>query len=158
MFIEQINLERVVEKLKWDLAHRIDFTCMMAFQLFNFRGLETLNKKAFGESLFSLIGNSNYNRDQEHLIFARYDDDMDGLINYREWCRLIVPHDKVLSNLLLGRAPHSERMSRETQDVFNRLLRAHLNLESSHEYLRSRLARSRGKNSWSLREIFDTLD
>ena len=83
---------------------------------------------------------------------------MDGLINYREWRRLIVPNDKVLSNLLLGRAPHSERMSRETQDVFNRLLKAHLNLEQAHEYLRSRLSRSRGANRWSLREIFDTLD
>ena len=104
------------------------------------------------------MGNSFFNREQEHLIFTRYDDDMDGKINYREWCRLIVPIDRVLSGLLLGRAPGVNRMSHETQDVFKRLLRAHLNLEQAHEYLRQRLAKTRGAQKWSLKEIFDVLD
>ena len=63
------------------------------------------------------------------MIFTRYDDDMDGKISYREWCRLVVPKDRVLSGLLLGRAPTVSRMAPETQEVFKRLLRAHLNLE-----------------------------
>ena len=129
LFLDQIYLEKEVEKLKMDLAHRIDFTCMSAFQTFNFRGLEVLSKQEFSESLFSYIGNSFFNREQEHLIFTRYDDDMDGRISYREWCRLVVPNDRVLSGLLLGRTTGVERMSQETQDVFKRLLRAHLNLE-----------------------------
>ena len=129
LFLDQIYLEKEVEKLKMDLAHRIDFTCMAAFQTFNFRGLEVLSKQEFSESLFSYIGNSFFNREQEHLIFTRYDDDMDGRISYREWCRLVVPNDRVLSGLLLGRTTGVERMSQETQDVFKRLLRAHLNLE-----------------------------
>ena len=144
LFLDQIYLEKEVEKLKMDLAHRIDFTCMAAFQTFNFRGLEVLSKQEFSESLFSYIGNSFFNREQEHLIFTRYDDDMDGRISYREWCRLVVPNDRVLSGLLLGRTTGVERMSQETQDVFKRLLRAHLNLEQAHEYLRQRLARTRG--------------
>ena len=31
LFLDQIYLEKEVEKLKMDLAHRIDFTCMSAF-------------------------------------------------------------------------------------------------------------------------------
>ena len=158
LFLDQIYLEKEVEKLKMDLAHRIDFTCMAAFQIFNFRSLEQLNKNQFSESLFSYIGNSFFNREQEHLIFIRYDDDMDGQISYREWCSLVVPRDRVLSGLLLGRAPGVARMSQETQEVFKRLLRAHLNLEQAHEYLRQRLTRTRGTQKWTLKEIFDVLD
>ena len=96
LFLDQIHLEKEVEKLKIDLAHRIDFTCMSAFQMFNFRNLETLSKSDFSEALFSYIGNSYYDRNQAHLIFMRYDDDMDGQVSYREWCQLIVPNDRVL--------------------------------------------------------------
>ena len=49
-------------------------------------------------------------------------------------------------------------MSQDTQEVFKRLLRAHLNLEQAHEYLRKRLARTRGAQNWSLKEIYDVLD
>jgi len=136
LFLDQIHLEKEVEKLKCDLAHRIDFTCMNAFQIFNLRGLDGLTPAEFSESLYSYIGNGFYDRDQAHLVFKRYDDDIDGRINYREWCRLVVPNDKVLSSLLLGRNPISYRVSLETQDVFKRLLRAHLSLEQAHEYLR----------------------
>ena len=31
LFLDQIHLEREVEKLKVDLAHRVDFTCLTAF-------------------------------------------------------------------------------------------------------------------------------
>ena len=46
-----------------DLAQKIDFTCMSAFQVFNMRGLESLTKTEFSEALFSYIGNSFFNRD-----------------------------------------------------------------------------------------------
>ena len=54
---------------------------------------------------------------------------MDGRINYREWCRLLVPTDRVMSQMLLGRNPVADHISYDTQDVFKRLLRAHLNLD-----------------------------
>ena len=83
---------------------------------------------------------------------------MDGKVSYREWCRLVVPNDRVLSGLLLGRTPGVARMSQETQEVFKRLLRAHLNLEQAHEYLRQRLARTRDSRNWSLEEIYNVID
>ena len=115
LFLDQIHLEKEVEKLKCDLAHRIDFTCLNAWQLFNYRGLEAMTMAEFSESLYSYIGNRFYDRDQSYLIFKRYDADMDGRINYREWCRLIIPTDRVLSSLLLGRSPPvNTRLSNDT--------------------------------------------
>lgn len=75
LILDQIHLEKEVEKLKCELAHRIDYTAMAAFSLFNFRGLEAMTLAEFSESLFSYIGNSYYNREQAHLLFSRYDQD-----------------------------------------------------------------------------------
>lgn len=47
-----------------------------------------------------------------------------------------MPCDQVLSGLLLGRTPTATRLCEDTAEVFKRLLRAHLNLEQAHEYLR----------------------
>ena len=63
IFLDQIHLEKEVEKLKCDLAHRCDFTCKEAFEIFNLRGIEAMTHAEFSESLFSYIGNSFYNRD-----------------------------------------------------------------------------------------------
>jgi len=92
-FLDQIYLEKEVEKLKCELAHRIDYTTMGAFTLFNYRGLESLSKAEFSESLFSYIGNSYYDRNQAYLVFLRYDQDYDQRLNYREFCRMIMPSD-----------------------------------------------------------------
>ena len=43
LFLDQIHLEREVEKLKCELAHRCDFTTSAAWKLFNFRGIEYLS-------------------------------------------------------------------------------------------------------------------
>ena len=91
-------------------------------------------------------------------MFHRYDQDRDNRVNYREFCRLLVPNDKILANLLVGRCIISDRISFETQEIFKRLLRAHLSLEQAHEYLRQRLARVRRAENWSLHEIYDVLD
>ena len=63
LFLDQIHLEKEVEKVKCDLAHRCDFTCKEAFQIFNFRGIIEMTQAEFCESLFSYIGNSYFNRD-----------------------------------------------------------------------------------------------
>lgn len=83
---------------------------------------------------------------------------MDSRISFREWMRLVVPTNSVLSRLLLGRNPVADRVSQETQDLFKRVLKAHLNLEQAHEYLRQRLTKVRGAEGWSLRELFDAID
>ena len=71
---------------------------------------------------------------------------------------MIVPSDKVLAGLLMGRTSLDERMSFETQEIFKRLLRAHLNLEQAHEYLRQRITKVCNVEAWDLKELFDVAD
>ena len=43
-FLEQMSLEGEIERLKQELAHRIDFTCLQAWQLFNIRQTDMMNQ------------------------------------------------------------------------------------------------------------------
>ena len=62
-FLEQITLERDVERIKCELAQRVDFTSLQAWQLFNWRSSETMGQAEFTEMLFSFIGSRLYDRD-----------------------------------------------------------------------------------------------
>ena len=97
------------------------------------------------------------------LIFARYDQDRDNLLNYTEFCQLFVPHsDTTLQDALITRRPQEYgcdmQLYEETQEIFCRLLKAHLDLEQSHEYLRQNLDRKMREQEWTLDDLFDTLD
>lgn len=72
-FLDQIFLEKEVEKVKTELANRGDFTCMTAFKLFDYRGLDSLTRTEFTEALFSFVGHNLFDRNQAWLIFDRYD-------------------------------------------------------------------------------------
>lgn len=49
-------------------------------------------------------------------------------------------------------------MNYETLDIFKRLLKAHLNLEQAHEYIRERFSKTCAKEGWELQEIFEMAD
>jgi hypothetical protein len=49
-------------------------------------------------------------------------------------------------------------MSYETQEIFKRLLRAHLNLEQAHEYLRERFSKRLTIEGWTYEEVFELAD
>ena len=56
-FLDQIHLEKEVEKLKNEISQRVDFTCMAAFQQLDYRNYENLSEIEFMECLFTFIGN-----------------------------------------------------------------------------------------------------
>lgn len=87
---------------------------MLAFQLFDFCERGSLSKPQFAESLFSLIGHELYNRNQSFLLFARYDEDRNGVINYRKFCKLVIPTDKSSADRLMNRISTRDRMSFDT--------------------------------------------
>jgi|TARA_B110001450_G_scaffold189341_1_gene177454 hypothetical protein len=63
---------------------------------------------------------------------------------------------------LIGRRPSEYGtdmiLREETQDIFCRLLKAHLDLEQSHEYLRQNLKKKIKEQRWALVDIFNALD
>ena len=69
-----------------------------------------------------------------------------------------MPTDKVQASLLMQRALLRDRISYETQEIFKRLLRTHLNLEQAHEYLRERFTKRLAIEGWTLEEVFELVD
>jgi Ca2+-binding EF-hand superfamily protein len=81
------------------------------------------------------------------LLFARYDEDRDGLINYRDFCNMVMPNNPSAASRLLNRI---------TSRDF--LLRAHLNVEQAHEYIRERFSKKADTEGWRLEEMFEAVD
>ena len=79
------------------------------------------------------------------------------MIDYKEFCRLLMPADRYQASQLLKRGP-GDRMSYSTQEIFKRLLRAHLNVEQAHEYLRERFTKKCALENWRLEELFEVAD
>ena len=71
------------------------------------------------------------------MIFKRYDKDCDGKLSYEEFIGLILPRDSYLAKDIAAR--RDIRMSSDSIELMRKILRAHLNIEESHEYLRLRL-------------------
>jgi Ca2+-binding EF-hand superfamily protein len=158
-FMDQIYLEREIEKLKIDLANKHDFSCPLAFQVFDFYNRGELSKPQFAESLFSYIGFELYSRNQSFLLFSRYDEDRDGKITYREFSRMLLPVDRRQSDRLLNKLPDSDiRMSHETQDLFRALLKAHLKVAQAHEFIRERFGKKLAAENWMMEEMFEAAD
>jgi Ca2+-binding EF-hand superfamily protein len=49
-------------------------------------------------------------------------------------------------------------LSAETKEIFGRLLKAHLDLEQSHEYLRQKMDTKMKEQTWSLADMFEASD
>jgi len=92
------------------------------------------------------------------LLFARYDEDRDGLINYRDFCNMVMPNSPSAASRLLNRITSRDFLSSETQQIFKRLLRAHLNVEQAHEYIRERFSKKVDTEGWRLEEMFEAVD
>ena len=132
---------------------------MAAFATFDYRNLGCLSSSEFVECVLRYIGSSTVDPRLGVYLFIRHDSDMDGRINYGEFCRLIVP--KINANLgtrLLDRTPIADRLSNETHELFRRLLLTHLNLEKGNNFLREKFHDKLMKEGWLLSDVFRMLD
>jgi Ca2+-binding EF-hand superfamily protein len=156
---EQIKLEKEIELLKCQLANRSDFSCMAAFATFDYRNLGCLASTEFVDCMQKYIGMGAADPRLSTYLFIRHDSDMDGRINYGEFCRLIVPKINAdLGTRLLDRSPIADRLSYETHELFRRLLLAHLNLESGNNRMREKLNDKLLIEGWCLSDLFRILD
>ena len=90
VFIDQIYLEKEIEKFKSEFAHASDFSCMEAFKLFDKNAKGSLTLSDFKDAFRSLlVENNSYqaipSTDDIYLIFKRYDRDNDGKLSYTEF-------------------------------------------------------------------------
>lgn len=76
---------------------------------------------------------------------------------------MLVPQsDLHLQDQVIGRRPQdygeNAKLQEESLDIFSRLLKAHLDLEQSHEYLRQKLNERMKEQTWSLADLFEVAD
>lgn len=131
VFIDQIFLEKEIEKFKSEFANISDFSCMEVFKLFDRHAKGYLALTDFKDSMRHLIQDSQYaqapSTDDIYLIFKRYDRDQDGKLSYTEFCQMLIPKDKYLGEKVS--AQKSYYMSPQTLDLVKRVMKAHLNVE-----------------------------
>lgn len=75
-FLDNIYLEKEVEKLKWELSHQADFTCIQAFKLIfatHKTSQNQLDPDQFTQKLFAFSGKGHlFDKKQAVLLFIRY--------------------------------------------------------------------------------------
>jgi len=124
-FLDQIYLEKEVEKLKLELARQLDFTCISAYRAFDVAHLNNLDLRDFSVAVLNFAGEGMFDHEQASLLYKRF---AQPRICYTEFCNMIVPSDPTSSSRLLGRIAAQESLSYETMELMRRLMRAHLSL------------------------------
>jgi hypothetical protein len=69
---DYIYLEREVEKLKLELARRVDYTAQAAFMAFNPKELQHMDQQEFTETILKFIGIQGFKSDHARLMFHRF--------------------------------------------------------------------------------------
>lgn len=164
-FKNQVFIEKHVEKLKCQLAWQEDFNLFQTFKVFDRSEGGHVPLPEFMSSLLELtqLEHNRVFEEQAKLIFSRYDSDSDGLLSYAEFCQLFLPHsDLKLQDHIIARRPREYtaglQLAADTAALLRRLLRAHLDLEQSHEYMRQSLARKMQEQNWTIGELFEAAD
>jgi len=161
-FKEQINIERELESVKQELSLKSDFNLLDAFRFFDKQGNGKVNSYEFEETLkdFGVFPV----RDEVYLFIRRYDRDGDGKLRYSEFCDAFMPVKAEYASILNGRIPSYKSdvsfrsdnvFLRDTESKFIRVLRLHLQAESSAESTRQYLQRTA---MFTLREAFEACD
>ena len=101
-FIDQIYLEKEIEKFKSELSKAPDFSCMECFKLFDQTSRGYLTLSDLKDTLRQLLGHefTGAQSEETYLLFKHYDKDQDGKLNYQEFCNLFLPKDKYLAKVI----------------------------------------------------------
>eukprot|EP01017_Pseudomicrothorax_dubius_P035761 TRINITY_DN5056_c0_g1_i1.p1 TRINITY_DN5056_c0_g1~~TRINITY_DN5056_c0_g1_i1.p1 ORF type:complete len:597 (+),score=162.32 TRINITY_DN5056_c0_g1_i1:82-1872(+) len=159
VLMEFVSMDKEVERLKQDLALRVDFNLMDAFHYFDEEGKGFVHLSRFESKLQSL--GIYPNRDDVYLLIRRYDKDNDGRLRFSDFVEMISPKTSEYSLLLNNRVPLNadlyynmeELLSVETRRLFVRLMKTLLEKELNAEDKRSFI-----KRELSPYEIFNALD
>ena len=99
------------------------------------------------------------------MFFKRYDKNNDGRIRYSDFCEIFIPKTKEYAKLMSNRGAMSSTgalqeqgkyvFSLETQTIFSKMLRVHIEVEHECEMMRFQLSRNRDFNS---HQVFMFLD
>lgn len=153
MFMDNIYLEREVEQLKITVAKREDFTHKEAFECFDPSGQGMLNLHAFIEACVDMVGLQGFKPESAHLLFLKY---ANPGISLQEFSKMILPSDGYAYSHVIKR--YRCRLSNETVELLQSLIRAQLSLVQAQDYIRIRLNNVMKNNGWKVPDLFNLLD
>lgn len=139
-----IEIDKELERAKQALALKGDFTLHNGFKVFDYEdnGFATLDDIMEAFEIFHIYPK----REEARLFLARYDQNKTNALGYPEFCEAFVPLNKNSADILRGRSsefPHGyyrrrDEFSQSTIDAFARVLKLHLEVETSAEILRQK--------------------
>lgn len=152
VFAVMLGFESQLERARYDLANRRDFTLKGAFNYFANSSQYKLSLDEFRFGLDRL----NINVDPRYVIclFNRYDSDQDGRIGFWEFSNALLPIEPRMREDVEARNTAYD-MSYETREKMITLLRRCLDVEIEIERTRARLKQYLSSN---LRQVFEAID
>jgi Ca2+-binding EF-hand superfamily protein len=143
-FTSQITLDKHLEAVRQELSLRSDFNLPDAFRMFDTSNKGSIQVTDVAETLRYLALHPA--SDDIYTWFGRFDNDFDGRLGYRDFCKMFTPRQHEYVKLLEERFPRNVAASRrrlvfspETQALVRKAVGLHIEVEVSVEALRQRL-------------------
>jgi hypothetical protein len=177
VLISYVFKERELENAKVSLIKKSDFNLMDFFKLLDWRNQGSLSPSDILQSLKAYLNFSEdfsnwdsqteVNSRQQHLfylLYRRYDTNLDSLLDFPEFCNMILPRNQELAALLANRpdyymhrsdVPLDQYFNLDTRFEMCKLMELLLNNEYEFERLRNQL---QAMTYFSLKEVYQHMD
>lgn len=142
-------MDREVEQARVDVASRSDFNTYDAFRMFDLDGYGRITQDDLKCGLADIGVHSTH--EDIALFFRRYDRDMDGRLDFREFSEALTSNDEYYAHMLARRGSSHRRINIYRKDdifeyataqAFKQLMRSHFETEAASESTRQMLARN----------------
>ena len=151
--IDKISKKNLIESLKETLCLQQDISLPNLFYIFDTSKNEKIKKENFIEicnklKLFPT-------EDQIYLLYKKYDLDNDDILNYEEFCHMILPLKDEYLSIIKNRQENIEgfsEISKESNIILKELIKAFIQVESYFYELKNTLKLNNFscKETWNL--------
>jgi Ca2+-binding EF-hand superfamily protein len=159
-FASQITLDKNLDAVRQELSLRADFNLTDAYRMFDTSNKGGITARDLADTLRYL--DLHPSTEDLYTWLRRFDQDLDGVLSYKDFCLMFTPRQCEYCTLLKHRPAHNVPPSRrrtvfslETQALMRKAIALHLQVESSAEAIRQHLV---NRPSFSPSEAFAELD
>jgi Ca2+-binding EF-hand superfamily protein len=159
-FVSQIALDKNLDAVRQELSLRADFNLTDAYRMFDTSNKGGITVRDLADTLRYL--DLHPSTEDLYTWLRRFDQDLDGVLSYHDFCLMFTPRQCEYCKLLENRPAHNVAPSRrrtvfslETQALMRKAIALHLQVESSAEAIRQHLV---DRPSFSPSAVFADLD
>ena len=150
--IDKIEKRKLIESLKETLCLQDDITLPNLFYIFDTSKKEEIKKENFIEVCNKL--NLFPTNDQIYLLYLKYDLDNDNILNYEEFCHMILPLKEEYLTIIKNRQDNIDNfteISNDSNKLLKELIKAFIQVESYFYEMRNKMKLSNfsSQDSWN---------